>query len=308
MSDTKREKLRELVALRGSPAKQADYATQLLAPKNGLEVVKAAVDVLSKHPAPAAKPSLCRLYWHYAEHNGTRDPAAYTRSAILKALREITTAEDVDLVVDAVTTYEFLPPLFTEEAALLRSTAIVLLSELDDQVAAFFATRLLADGYTESMSGQPALTAVRVLAAQGELLPLYYYAIQHQHGGHPEVMAECLRNLGQAPDAVVSELVSQYGKSEDRAALVGLFDMLVMGPGAPRHPDYLAAFLQETKDLDLFRYLATVMITSPNAEVQRALADAVDAEYNSDKVEILRETLAIAPLSAEMRTLMSRFA
>ncbi len=216
--------------------------------------------------------------------------------------------DDTELVVDAVTTYEFSPPGFTEEAALLRSTAIVLLSELDIQLATYFATRLLADGYTERMSGEPGLTAVRVLASQGELLPLYFYASQYREGGHPEVLSECLRNLGYAPDPVVREIVAQFGESSDRAALVGLFDMLLLGPGSPRHPDYLASFLQRSDDIDLYRYLTTIMITSPNADVRWTLAEAVQGEKDPDKIEALREALAIAPIAAETQILHENFA
>lgn len=308
MSDQKRELLRTLVSLQDSPTKQAAFAVDLLAAKNGIEVVRAALDVLAKHPDMRASPALHELYWHYAEKDGKRDPGAYTRTGVLKALRPVLGVGDVELVVHAATTYERYPPDFREETALLRSTAIVLLSELDDRLAAFFATRLLADGYTEPMSGEPALTAVRVLAAMGELLPLYFYATHHQEGGHAEVLAECLRNLGYAPEAVVREIVEQFADSEDRAALVGLFDMLTLGPGSPRHVDFLTRFLQATDDLDLYRYLVTLMVTSPNADVRCALAEAVAGERETGKVEVLREAVAIAPNAPELKRLQQDFA
>lgn len=308
MSDKKRELLRTLGSFRDSPTEQAAFAVELLSAKNGAEVVRAALDVLAKHTDIRATPALHELYWHYAEKDGKRDPGAYTRTGILKALRPVMGMGDAELIVHAVTTYERYPPNFEEETALLRSAAIVLLSELDDRLAAFFATRLLADGYTEPMSGEPALTAVRVLAAQGELLPLYFYATQHQEGGHAEVLAECLRNLGYAPEAVVSEIVKQLGDSDNRAALVGLFDMLTLGPGSPRHVDFLSRFLQGTEDLDLYRYLVTVMLTSPNGDVREALAGAVRGERSADKVEALREAATLAPYTTELQNLLQGFA
>lgn len=307
VSKEERRKIsRELKDLADSPEKQAEYAVRLLQPKYGLELIRAAVGVLAKTPVPRARNELRTLYWRFAENNGTRDPAAYTRSAILKALREVMGMDDVELVVDAVTTYEFLPPSFTEEAGLLRSTAIVLLAELDDTLARFFATRLLADGYTESMSGQPALTAVRVLASLGEFMPLYYYATQ-QSGSNPEVTAECLRNLGDSPPVVVAELVKQYSKADAPAALAGLFELLLSGPAAPLHSDFLADFLKSSQELDLYRYLVTLMATSTNPAVRQLLADATVNEQKKEKVEILSDALQYAPMTPELDAIRKQF-
>jgi hypothetical protein len=308
VSGTKRDRLRKLRSLEGTPAEQADYAVQLLSPSNGLEVIKAALAVLAKNPMPKARSALRDLYWHYTENDGKRDPAAYTRSAILTALHPIMGMDDTELVVDAVTTYQFLPPGFEEEAALLRSTAIVLLSELDDRLAAFFAARLLADGYTEAMSGEPALTAARVLAAQGELLPLYSYVIRPKQGAHPEIVSECMRNLGNAPDEVIDQLVDQFGASDNRAALVGLFDLLVSGSQAPRHSEFLTNYLRDSKDSDLYRYLVTIMLTSPTGAVRQTLVDTVQGEEDPNKSEVLREVLAFAPAGPDIEPLLEKFA
>jgi hypothetical protein len=308
VSGTKGDRLRKLRSLEGTPAEQADYAVQLLSASIGLEVIKAALAVLAKNPMPKARSALRDLYWHYTENDGKRDPAAYTRSAILTALHPIMGMDDTELVVDAVTTYQFLPPGFEEEAALLRSTAIVLLSELDDRLAAFFAARLLADGYTEAMSGEPALTAARVLAAQGELLPLYSYVVRPQQGAHPEIVSECMRNLGNAPDEVIDELVDQFGASDNRAALVGLFDMLVSGSQAPRHSGFLANYLRDSEDSDLYRYLVTIMLTSPIGAVRQTLVDTVQGEEDPYKSEVLREVLAFAPAGPDTEPLLEKFA
>jgi hypothetical protein len=54
----------------------------------------------------------------------------------------------------------------------LRAGALLILNELDDSLAGFEATRLLVDGLTDPMSGEPALTAVRALASQGQAAAL----------------------------------------------------------------------------------------------------------------------------------------
>lgn len=311
MKKPKREEVKRLASLRDNPHEQSAYAVQLLDPAHGLEAVRAAVDVLAKDPVPESRQALRKLYLHYARNNGVRDPGTYTRTAILKALRPIMRPDDKELVVDAVTTYEFLPPAYTEEAALLRSTAIILLGELDDELTEFFATRLLADGHTEPMSGEPALTAVRVLAIQGALLPLYFFAVQSQFdqekGGHPEVLSECLRSLSQAPDSVVHDLVVAFGETENRAALVGLVDMLLDGADAPRHGDFLLDFLHNGRDIDLYRYTATVMVTSANANVRKLLVEAAQNEHAAERIAVLKEVLALAPPTEEANALRATF-
>ncbi len=297
-----KELLQQLKNLSGQREAQAAYALELLVPKYGLEIVRTAVGVLEKNPLTEARDKLRDLYWYYTENRGTRDPAAYTRSAILKALRQVMGMDDTELVVNAVCTYEFLPPEFSEEASLLRSTAIVLLAELDTQQATYFAVRLLADGYTEAMSGQPALTAARVLAALGEIIPLYYYASQTS-GTHPEVISECLRSLDGAPETVVNTLVSQYGQADDPAAKAGLFDLLLTGDDAPRHRDFIVASLREERELDLYRYLVTVMATSQNADVRTLLADTVRHERSADKLAIITDALQYAAEYPELAEL-----
>jgi hypothetical protein len=295
MRSGKKESVSKLAALRHDSPAQAAYALTLLDAKNGLEAVRAALDVLAKHPQEAARPKLRALYEHYAAHNGTRDVGAYTRSAILKALRSVARPADTDILLAAVTTYEFPPPAFAEEAGLLRGVALVILNEVDEQLARYFATRLLADGYAERMSGEPALTAAKALASQEEWLPIYFYAVQNADGGQPEVTAECLRQLTAAPLPVVHELIKQFGAGENLPALVGLFDLLLQHRSGPQGIDYLIDFLKTTRDMDLYRYLCMVMATSPEASVRAALAAAGRFEQARAKLEILRDALVLAP-------------
>lgn len=295
-----------LASLRDNPERQAQAALALLDPKSGLEAVRAALAVLARHPLEEARPKLHGLYDHYAAHNGVRDSGTYTRAAILKALRPVLRSTDADLLLTAVTTYEFLPPDHAEEAGILRGTALALLSQVDEELARFFATRLLADGYTETMSGEPALTAVRTLAALGDLLPIYFYAVQSAQQAPPEVVAECLRNLTGAPLPVVDELVKQYGAGQNLPALVGLFELLLEHQAGPCRLDFMAEFLQVTRDEDLYRYLATVMATSPHSTVRAALAAAVRDERAPAKQAMLEEILELASDQPEFTELRDR--
>ena len=169
--------LRRLRALKDDPASQAAEAVRLLSLEQPADARLAALEVLAEWPAPEARESLLHLYDHYAKNGPKRDPGAYTRSALLRALGPVARPEDGVRLRTAVATYENLPPDFGEEASMLRAAALLALNQLEDPTVAFHAARLIVDEQTDRMSGEPALTAVRVLANRYQLLPIYQAAL-----------------------------------------------------------------------------------------------------------------------------------
>src|SRR5262245_35031086 len=194
-------RLQELRDLAAEPAAQAALAQTILATEKDVQAVRAAVEVLKAHPTPAARQVLRERFEHYAADGVRRDAGAYLRSAILQALRPIALPDDTPLLEQAATTYEFLPPGRSEEGALLRSAALLTLDAVDPARATLHCIRLLADPHTSRLSGEPAVTAVRVLAAEGNTGPLYYYAL-HQQGPQSDVLSECLKSLAGLPQSL----------------------------------------------------------------------------------------------------------
>ncbi|HEY6015338.1 MAG TPA: hypothetical protein VIU16_01020, partial [Gaiellaceae bacterium] len=68
------------------------------------------------------------------------------------------------------------------------AAALVALHAVDERLAGFHAARLLHDPHASPMSGEPAVRAVRVLAALGQPLPLYAYLVD-EHDALPDVLA-----------------------------------------------------------------------------------------------------------------------
>lgn len=289
MAESKEQRLLRLRELQDEPEARAAYAMTLLQPKFGLEVVRSALRVLIVQPHAPARPTLVHLFEHYATHGVTRDPGTYIRSDIVRALRPICEPADLGLLEQALMTYEFPAPAFREEAALLRSGALVTLAEVEDVRARFHATRLLADPLTDPMSGEPALTAVAVLAAQGELLPLYYYATQEQSRMHAEVASVCLRNLGALPAEAVPPLVACYAECTNPVLLVGLVDLLLAHPTLSISQETLARLLVEVKDGDLYRYLATALLATGHEALRTLVLDASRGILDRSKVGVLLE-------------------
>jgi hypothetical protein len=287
MAETKEQRLEQLRALRDDPPARAAYAATLLQPRMGLEVVRTALRALIAHPYLPARPALHSLYDHYAASGVQRDPGTYVRSEIVRALRPLVEPGDVPLLENALTTYEFPPPSFTEEAALLRSGALVTLVEIDDLRARYHATRLLADPLTDRMSGEPALTAASVLAAQGELLPLYFYVTQDFARMQGEVAAACLRGLGEMPQEALPPLVKHFAECEQPVILVGLVDLLIAKSDAPIAMPTLAELMERVADLDLFRYLAAVLLAAPQPDLRGLVGEAAGTVRDRGKQQVL---------------------
>jgi len=197
------------------------------------------------------------------------------------------------LFVQAVETYEFLPPSFEEEGVLLRSAALLAINELDDRLARFHATRLLADDYTDRMSGEPAITAVRVLGTQDELLPLYYYVMQAEGRTLPDVVSEALRQLTNLPVDLLPGLIERYHETPQDVILLSLFDLLLEHSEGVQGRDFIIDFLRQTRRRAVYRYLVSIIVASSNELLLNDLLDAARFEQDRDKVDILVKALEI---------------
>jgi len=105
----------------------------------------------------------------------------------------------------------------------------VVLNDVDEQLAAYHAVRLLTDEHTSPLSGEPAITAAQTLAMQGQYLPLYGYAVRTD-ATSPEIVAECLRSLKGVPLSVLRPLVDRYIASPHEIIVLGLFELLLEHP------------------------------------------------------------------------------
>jgi hypothetical protein len=294
--------LLELRNLAGQPAQQARFALTLLIPRLGNEVLFAALQVLQRDPPPEARTALLALYKHYEQGGRTRDPAANLRAVILRSLRTIALPADAPLLAQAAETYVFPPPAFKEEGAPLRSAALNALNELDETLARYHAIRLLANEHTDPMSGEPALSAARLLSALGEIGPLYFYVMQDGARTLPEVLSECLSHLTTLPDAMLPGLVARYADSAEDVVLVGLFDLLVHHHSGPQGLDLIARFLRTGERLDVYRYLATIMLTSDQHLLVSDLLAAARLENRHHQLVVLADVLALSPASGVVQS------
>jgi len=289
------EQLHHLRTLASDRRAQVAFAVTLLAPRNGAEAILAALQILTSTPHAPAREALLALYADYGGRNEKRDPAAYMRAAILRALREIVLPTDVPFLAAATATYVFPPPDFKEEGAMLRAAALLALAEIEDDLARYHAVRLLANEHTDSMSGEPALTAAKVLATQGEIIPLYFYVMQDGARVLPEVVSTCLSNLTALRPDLLPGILARYAESKNEIILVGLFDLLLNHQAGLQATELITHFLQQSQQLDAYRYLVVTMATSGKPDVVQLLIKGSQLGVAKAKVAILREAMTLVP-------------
>jgi len=318
--------LQRLRGLADQPDEYIHYAMELLDQERGNQVVSAALAAVTATAPPGARPVLLRLYDYYDAAGVKRDAGGHLRTAILSALLPIAHPADWTLAEHATKTYEFLPPKHEESATGLRAAGLVLLNNLDPVLASYHCVRLLIDPHTSHMSGEPAVSAVRLLAKQvsplpyqGHLLPLYVYVLDSLLGSResvPEAVGECLRSLTKAPASVVDGLFAQYTaysprtrrltyETKDDVELAGLFDLLLEHATRDSYLNFLEEFLRTTQRYEVYRYLVTMIVAGHQPKTWIMLLEEARREQDQRKVEILLSVFALVQNDPTVTDLVS---
>ena len=255
-----------------------------------MDLALAALAVIKEREDVRLRPALLRKYTALDADGVRRDPGGVVRTATLKALRPVALPEDVVLAERAVATYEF---LYGEAAGDLRGAGLLLLNEVDPPLAGFHSVRLLDDQYTSIMSGEPAVTAARVLAAQGQVLPLYAYVMRDEPAV-ADVVGEGLRSLGAMPPSLLPAVVKKYRTSKSEIVLLGLFDLLLASDARPAYLPFIFDFLQSTTLYNLYRYLLIVLVTGHDPDIMEQIEAMARRERDPTKREIWREARTLA--------------
>jgi hypothetical protein len=280
--------LSELAALALDPAAWIERATALMESSRHLEVVRTAVKVLEEAADPQLRPVLYAKYEWCERKPSTRDSSGFIRAAIVRALHPIVQPDDLPLLERALTTYQ-MQGLY-ELCAELRAVALVAVNDLDPGFAAFFAARFLTDPLT-SFSGEPARTAIQVLAAQQQLAPIF--GLASWGNAHGEVVGEALRHLTGLPASLVPLLIAHYRESEDEQVLLGLFDLLLEHPSRASWKDEIGTFLRTTALLDLYGIVAMQIVASRDEALITLLRDLATTERDREKARLLKHALEL---------------
>ena len=240
-----------------------------------------------------ARPVLVATYEHF-ERKG-KDGTGEIRAKVLKTLRPIVGRADIPLLEKALQTYSIAPAAYNPDHVVgLRASALHTLNIIDDQLAAWYAVRQLTDPYASKTSGEPALTAVRILASQGNLLPLYQFALDVELDGFhtrvaAEVLAECVAHLYPLPAPLLDHLLTKYYPIKDDIVMLGVIDLMTKVRPSSQILPTLTDFIRETDNLDLFRYAVHIIAGSRNTELARLILPELEA-VAPPKAPIVAET------------------
>lgn len=290
-----RRALDRLAALRLDPPAQARAALELLSLPVSPGVLFACAAALEKHPLPEAHAAVVAAYQAVEADRKKLDSGGALRAALVRALRGVAVAGDAPLLCRAAATYEVTP---NGPAALeLRAAAAITLVDLDPGTAALVASRLLAEAAdparTSRLTGEPALTAARVLGALGRPEPLYLAATL-DWSSPAEVVAECIRQLSDARATVLTALIDRLASTSDDTIQAALIDLLVAGEeGEPEVTAAAVAWLR-TVSPDVYQFALTSLVASRRLDLHKIAAALVAEEFRRDRVAIAADALANA--------------
>lgn len=271
----------------GRPEKDVELGLALLGRAKNPEAIASAAGMLAGSEDSRIGRVIAEKYaWLNAEPR-RRDSGCFQRTALVRALRGRATIGDSALLETALWTVEIIGRF--DSASDLRAAALVTLNDADGGLAIFHAARLIHDAH--EMSGEPAVTAARLLAAREQLLPLY--EVVALGGARPEVCAECFRGLVTLPVSLVQRLLAQYRNEKDETILLGLFDMLLGHRSRSEFAPFIAGFLDATRSIDLYRFVVNSIVATRDPVLIALLRRADGPSPESPKGSVLTEGLAL---------------
>lgn len=263
-------------------------ARELVRTASPPEVLGAAVDALA---GEADLRELLLERWERLGSNPVRlDGGAKLRTVLLQALRPVAQAADLAVFEGAALVVEI--DYGKDVAQNLRAAALFGIAALDDSRAAWYAVRLLGERrHVSEVTGEPALAAIRVLVTIGRPEVAYHEALLG--GSHPEVRAECIRQLASIPRPLLLELAEATLEGADEPAMLGLIDLALTHEELPALLPVLGRFMAETDRLDVYRYLVTAAAASRRDEAISLVRQERERTADRQKFQMLERALEL---------------
>ncbi len=272
------------------------------------ELLAAALRALGENVRPDDGPILRDLYGYFAESGRKRDAGGQIRAAVLSALWHLRDRDDLPLALEAS---RYTEPSLNGDGEIIRAAGLALLGVLDAEVATYRAITMLGLNDASPMSGEPALTAARLLANLGhrEALAMYvlgsapaadvFESLRSRRAPLPDVTAEALRGLAGVPADRLQSILGRFAMADDEVILLGLCDLLVSLDPDPIALE-LTAQLLRTASEDLYAVLATSIVASRRQELIGLFLESITAEVRQSKLTIALDALHHAPQTAEV--------
>ncbi len=292
-----RRKVDRLRALRGSPGQLHDFAMQVIAEEGSPELVKLALESLGEQVRPADGPILRALYEDFDRDGAKRDPGGDVRVEVLRALWHLHSQDDLPLALHARNTSE---RTLQANGEMIRAAGLALLGVLDPARGAVEAVLVLGRDDADpprtssTMTGEPALTAVRLLASLGETSSLLLYVLS---GSPPnsEVTGEALRGLVSLDPAILEPILMDLARSDDDGLLVAVCDVLVELPASPGTEALVRVLLDSPSRGEVYQFLVSSVVASRRQDLIAMVVESLPREMSQKRLRSALEALRLAP-------------
>jgi hypothetical protein len=283
------------------PARAVEWAIELIGRRREHRVLEPALAALGEEPPGAARMPLRERYFDLAENGDRADQDCDLRVAVVRALRRLDSRADDDVAEAAIGTVQI--RMGVDVAQALRAEGLLLLAESSPERADLRAAGLLLDAHTSTFSGEPAVTAMRVLSRRGQLLPIWslIHRPEVTAGAFlgrliPDVLAQAFAALRAAPSDLQLESLAAHlayargaGAEGEPVALVAaeaiLLNELAQGYGL------VFDLLAESGNQNLYRYLVMTAARGRDPRLREELERMRRAERDEGKRAVLAEAL-----------------
>lgn len=244
-----------------NPGAAVELAIELVERERVHRVLEPALALIERAAAPGARVVLRARFVDLAEHGDRHDQDCALRVGIVKALAAIGSRGDAEVAEAAIATIQI--RMGVDVAQNLRAEGLLFLAAIEPDLADFRAVELLADAHTSTFSGEPAATAIRVLAGRGQLLPIW--AVARRADTSPDVLAQAFASLAQsAPkplqtQALLEQLAAARARGEEGEALALVAAEAILLNGLKDGYAAVLDLLRTTPNLNLSAYLEAAM-------------------------------------------------
>lgn len=266
-------------AMRRATAAEArrDLALQLLAKTNRRQYLDACLrtlrsarlrDTLDESHRTVLREKCLRFF-----ADSKRDKAGILREGMTRLLVTIEHPDDADIYKLGVETYHFQP--VEDVAQNLRAVALAGLAPIDPPLACLYAARFLGEPHTSVFNCEPAMTAINVLVASDQRLPIYQFllrgGVEKAQTARGELAGKALESLGDDfPRRLYEDLIGLYQAIDQPTASMGIINWIIEGRKQALY-ERLEDLILSTRDADLRRYGLVMMAATRDDELGRRL-------------------------------------
>lgn len=286
-----------------APERRRDLALQLLAKTQSRQYLDECLYILN---AERVRATLDESHRHLMREkclgyfaDGKRDKGGLLREGLTRLLVHIEHPDDADIYQLGVATY-YLQPV-DDVAQNLRAVALAGLAPIDPPLACLYATRFLGEPYTSVFNCEPAMTAVKVLVASDQRLPIYQFllrgGVEMTQTGRGELTGSALESLDHDfPISLYEDLIEQYRALDQPTATMGIINWIIDGRVEALY-ERLAELILATRDRDLRRYGLVMMAAARDDDLGERLLQMAKTARRED-MPLFIEAVEICHLPA----------